>query len=471
MMRRFLLVLLGLALVFGRPATAQPTSPDDIEAIFSPEHRNGLVMQIEAAIALAQAKEGEISRAAAAEIARTASIAYAPLDDIAAEYAIVRHRMVALLNVWRRSLSEEAKAALHFGVTTVDIYDTVRILQLKQSIALMRRDLLAVEAALLALAAEHKDTPMVGRTLGQHALPITFGKKVAVWAAANRRTIDRLGVVACQLNELGVLRGAVGTHVGLGPKGQKIERRVARTLGLGPTMPADWHGMRDVFGEYATTLTLAARTYAAIGQEIFSLQMTDIGEVVEVRSGSAVSSSTMPHKTNPSLSEALMHHGRVIPAKAEVLIDDIANVFERDNTSRPNRMLEELTLDAGAMIDDLDRLIGRLEINQARMRTNLDQTDGMILAQRLVFVLQGDIGREEAEHRVAMAARKATNSALTFSDALMGDAVLAPLLAENIDELLDPTTYLGLSAQQVTETIRWLKERPTAPVCRADPLD
>ncbi|RFB05149.1 lyase family protein [Parvularcula marina] len=446
-------------------SSSSPSSPQTVEDVFTPEHRNMLVMQVEAAIANAQADHGVISRKVAREIGRTATLEYAPLDEVAAEYKIVRHRMVALLNVWRRSLSPEAQNALHFGATTVDIYDTVRILQVRESIGLLREDMLAVEALLVELAREYRDTPMIGRTLGQHALPITFGKKASVWAAANRRNIERLNDMECRLVTLGVFRGAVGTHLGLGPKGIEIENSVAESLGLGPVTPADWHGMRDVFGEYASVLSISSRTYSKIGEEIFFLQSTDIGEVYERRASTAISSSTMPHKRNPSRSEALIHWGRVIPAEANILMDDIANAFERDNTSRPNSTIEDLSVDAAEMMDDLESLLERLEVEPDRMAENLGRTDGMILAQRIVFALQEDVGKEAAEAHVTEAARASLTQGLSFRESLLADPEIGPYLTDNIDELLDPSTYLGLSAEQADETIAWLASTPATPVC------
>ena len=149
-------VSIALFLTLLAPSAMASEGQATVEEVFDPTYRNGLVMQIEASIAEAQAKHGVISEKAAREIRRKASVRYAPLDDIAKENDIVHHRMVALLNVWRRSLSEEGQASLHFGATTVDIYDTVRILQIKDSIALMREEMLGIERKLIALAEAHR---------------------------------------------------------------------------------------------------------------------------------------------------------------------------------------------------------------------------------------------------------------------------------------------------------------------------
>lgn len=459
--------LCALLLFLSAPAAAAQSAPERVDQLFDQAYTIEQVLSFEAAIAQAQAAEGLISQAAADEIARTATLDVVSAEAVAEEYDVVRHRMVALLNVWRRSLSPEAARSLHFGATTVDIYDTVRVLQVRAAIDLMRRDLLEIEDQLVALAIKHRDTPMVGRTLGQQALPITFGKKVAVWASANRRNIDRLDAVYCRLGTLGVLKGAVGTHLGLPGDGASVEARTAEGLGLGPLDPADWHGMRDVFGEYASVLAIMARTQAAIGQEVFLLQMTDIGEVYEERPESAVSSSTLPHKRNPSRSEALMHAGRVIPATATILIDDVANLFERDNTSRPNGTLEDITMLSAEAIGDLSSLLRRLRVDEARMRENLDRTGGMILGQRIVFAVQDRLDKEEAEDRVTQAARRAMANGTDFRAELLADDTLAPLLGDDIDALLDPTTYLGDATGQVDRTVAWLAQRSGQRSCTA----
>lgn len=457
------LLLSGIAL--GIAMAAPVHAGEEVEAIFDQSETNRLVMKVEIAIARAQSDLDIIPRAAAEEIARTGNLETVPVEAWEKENAIVRHRLVALLNVWRRSLSPEARNALHYGPTTVDIHDAVMVLQLRRAIEEMRDAMLENERAMLDLATAHRDTLMVGRTLGQHALPITFGKKVAVWADANRRNIDRLDRVYCELGRLGVLKGAVGTHLGLGDRASEVERRAASYLGLGPLYPADWHGMRDVLGEYATTLAIMARVNAGIGQEVFMLQITDIGEVYEERPAAAVSSSTMPHKRNPSRSESLMHLGRTIPAQATVLLDDVANIFERDNTSRPNQSLEQISIDASSSVDDLGLLLRRLRVDPDRMRENLGRTDGMILAQRIVFELKAEIGQEEAEEHVAKAAQRSLASGRSFRQELLSDPVLAPLLATRIDELLDYSTYVGDAGGQVDRTVAALESTRAPLTC------
>ncbi len=425
--------------------------------LFEADHRNGIVLKVEAAMARAQAKEGIIPRSAAREISARASTEYAPLAEIEAEYDVVRHRMVALLNVWTRYLDEDAAEYVHFGATTVDIYHTVLTRQLLDATDLLLSRLLDFESRLLGIAETHADTIMIGRTLGQHALPITFGKKVTAWLGENRRHIERLRQTRERLRRSAILKGAVGSYLGLGDKAIRVEQHFARELGLDEPYLADWHGTRDVYAEYGLLLGLIAKSQGRIGNELFLLQMTDIGETVEVRN--AVGSSTMPHKNNPSLSEALVHYSRTVPRLAEVIADDVQNHFERDNTSRPNRVLAQISVEADAMMRASSRLLGRLKINEEVMAKNVGRTNQLIMSQRLVFELADQIGKTTANDRLHDIAKVAYEEDISLKQAFLASD-LAPLISEaRLDELLDPTTYVGLAAEQTREVVAAIRKQ------------
>ncbi|TGY87748.1 hypothetical protein E5163_12515 [Marinicauda algicola] len=443
----------GLAPAEAQPAP-EPISGQEIAQVFSQESLNGHVLRIEAALARSQAAEGVIPRDAADAITRAAVPASVPPDELAAEYEIVRHRMVALLNVLSRAMDEEDAAWLHYGATTVDIYDTALMLQLRDAVLYLIEDLRTLELQLVALAELHRATPMIGRTLGQHALPITFGKKLSVWIGENRRHIDRLDDLLERIERSAILKGAVGSYLGLGPEAIAVERRFAGELGLAAPYEDDWHAARDVIAEYALVCGLIARSWGRFGQEVFLLQSTDIGEIAERRPASAVDSSAMPHKSNPFLSEALIHGGRVIPRQAETVADDVVNFFERDNTSRPNALIETLSIETEAQLRNASQLIDRLEIYPERMRANLDRTNGWILAQRVVFALAGHMGRPEAEHRMRDLADDARLSGASLADSLAADPQISALLSQDERaQLLDPTTYIGLAAEQTDAVI------------------
>lgn len=435
-------------------ALVKSASGSTVKEIFDTDQTNQTVMQIEAAMARAQAAHGVIPHAAADEITRKADIRFAPAEDIKAERKIVQHRMVALLNVWRKSLDENARQYLHFGATTVDIYDTAQTLQLRRSTLLIIGYLRDVEDSLIKLARDNQDAVMAGRTLGQHALPITFGKKVSTWIGSNRRNIERLKVVLRELDQSAILKGAVGTYGGLGEKAIEVEQSFAKELGLQKPYADDWHGSRDVYASYALTLALISRSFAHIGQELFLLQTTDIAETAEPRDAASVSSSSMAQKINPSKSETLIQAGRTIPRLAEVVLDDVVNFFERDNTSGPNATLEEISIATEKNLLAARDLLSEVRVDRDQMRANLQRTKGFILAQRVVFALSDKLGKHEADEKVRGIIHKAMEEGSDFRTSLLADPEIAKLLTPDvIDTLLEPQGYVGLSLQEVDAVI------------------
>jgi adenylosuccinate lyase len=172
----------------------------------------------------------------------------------------------------------------------------------------------------------------------------------------------------------------------------------------------------------------------------------------------------MPHKQNPRMPERVIAHSRKIPRLAEILLDDVENSFERDNTSGPNRIVEEISVEAARMMRDTLKMIEVIVVNDSRMSENVSQTDGMIMAQRLMLFLSPEIPKFEAEEHIRRAAQLSIASKFSFREALLRDPVISPYLEGHLDELLDPKGYLGLSAQQVDETVEFIiKLRDTDP--------
>jgi len=446
--------IFAVLMLFGGFVIPNHSSAADLKQLFTPENETALVLKIEAALARAQAEAGIIPGWAAAEITAKADIRYANQKDLQAEYQIVRHRMVALINVWSRSMEQGAEEYIHFGATTVDIYDTSKVLQLLEATDLLIDQLREIEAVMIKLANTHKATPMIGRTLGQHALPITFGKKVSVWIGENRRHINRLQRVRGELQQSAIMKGAVGSYLGLGEKGVQVELVFARELGMAAPYADDWHGSRDVFGQYAAQLGLLAKSWGRIGTELFLLQSTDIGETEEYRPKSVVGSSTMPHKNNPSKSEALIHYSRRIPRLAEALTDDMMNYYERDNTSRPNQSLNEVTLETGLMLDAANKLLAELIVRPDVMMRNLNKTRGLIMTQRLVFELAPSMGKQTANDKIHDVALYAMEHQVSLRDAISKFPDISEKLpARALDELMDVTGYLGLAEEMVNRVI------------------
>ena len=423
-------------------------SENQVADVFKSNYKNQLFMDVEAALAEAQAELGIIPQWAADEIKLKANTKYLQQKDIDIEQSFVRHTLVARLNVWKRSLDNNASEYLHFGATTVDIWDTVLVLQIDDSIDLFIDDLLEIEENLITLTKDNLYTYMPGRTLGQHALPITFGKKTSTWLAENRRNIERLEHVQSKIKKSGILKGAVGSYLGLGNDAIKTESIMMRNLGLDDPSKDDWHGIRDVFAEYALTLAIISKSFGRIGNELTLLQMTEIGETEEYLGNRSVGSSTMPQKKNPRGPGDLIEFSRIIPRLSEIVLDDMINSFERDGEKSDDE-LKLISIESEKMINRAKPLLKDLIVNKDKMRENLEITQGLILSQRLTFYLADKIGKDTANDLMHDVAKYALKNNISLKDAALKNEIVSQnITKKTLINILNPETYIGLAAEQ-----------------------
>ena len=416
-------------------------------------------MDVEVALAEAQSELEIIPLWAAKEISSKANIKYLSQKDIDEEHKLVRHTLVARLNVWKRSINAEAAEYLHYGATTVDIWDTVLVLQIKDSIDLLIDDLLEIEDYLLTLTKDNLNTYMPGRTLGQHALPITFGKKTSTWLAENRRNIERLQHVQSKINKSGILKGAVGSYLGLGDMAIETESLMMQKLGLDEPSKDDWHGIRDVFAEYALTLAIISKSFGRIGNELTLLQMTEIGETEEYLGSRSVGSSTMPQKKNPRGPGDLIEYSRVIPRLSEIVLDDMVNSFERDGQKSDDE-LRLISIESEKMIDRAKPLLKELKVNKYKMRENLDITNGLILSQRLTFYLADKIGKDTANDLMHDVAKYALENNISLEEAALANKTIQEnITKEALSNILNPETYIGLAVDQAQFIINEIESK------------
>ena len=434
---------------------------DTVANIFKASYKNQLFMDVEVALAEAQSELGIIPSWAANEISSKADIKYLSQKDIDKEHKLVRHTLVARLNVWKRSIDKDAAEYLHYGATTVDIWDTVLVLQIKDSIDLLIDDLLEIENYLLTLTKDNLYTYMPGRTLGQHALPITFGKKTSTWLAENRRNIERLQHVQSKINKSGILKGAVGSYLGLGTQAIETEKLMMINLGLDEPSKDDWHGIRDVFAEYALTLAIISKSFGRIGNELTLLQMTELGETEEYLGSKSVGSSTMPQKKNPRGPGDLLEYSRIIPRLSEIVLDDMINSFERDGEKSDDE-LKQISIVTEQMLDRAKPLLKELKVNKQKMRDNLDLTNGLILSQRLTFYLADKIGKDTANELMHDVAKFALENNLTLEEAALQNRIISKNITKSeLKNILDPETYIGLAVKQAQLIIQDIENKRT----------
>jgi 3-carboxy-cis,cis-muconate cycloisomerase len=284
-------------------------------------------LDVEAALAAAQAELGLIPPAAAEAIGRAARVERLDLEAVKRDLTTTAHPIVPVVRQLERVAGEHGRW-VHWGATTQDIMDTGQALQCQAAFALVRRDLVAFTGTLADLAERHRDTVMAGRTHAQQALPITFGFKVAVWIGECLRPIERLDQAAPRVL-VGELGGAVGTLAGFGERAIAVQRLALQRLGLGVPLVA-WHAARDAVSELVTVLALLGGTLARIANEVIQLQRSEIMELEEPFAHGKVGSSTMPHKRNPAHAERVVAIGRLLRGLAASAMETMVAAHERD---------------------------------------------------------------------------------------------------------------------------------------------
>jgi adenylosuccinate lyase len=418
-----------------------------MRAVWSDHHLMQKWLDFEAALARAEVDAGIVPAEAAAEITRKARAELMDDDAIKRGVDATVHPLVSL--IWQLSERCEGDAGryVHWGATTQDVMDTALILQIKDAYPLLMATLDQLARAVMALAEQHRDTPMAGRTHGQQALPITFGFKAAVWLAELLRHRERLD--ACKARVLvGEFGGAVGTLASVGEAGIGIQARLMAELGLG-VPPIAWHTARDGITEFTLALTMIAATLGKIAHEVIDLQKLEFGEAEEPFEMGKVGSSTMPQKRNPMLCEAILALARLVRGLAVTAVDAMHHEHERDWSSFQMEWsyLPEACIMVHGALELTARVVGGLRVYPENMRRNLDASGGSLLAERVMLALGAAVGRQHAHDLIYEAAMLSFESRTPFAAVLKRDPrVTEHLDAATIDALLDPVQYTGLSA-------------------------
>ncbi len=424
----------------------------EMRRVFSDDTTLANYVRAEVALAVAQGETGVISRAHSDAIARLAPAIV--LDRVALKHETenVGYPILGLVRQLSAKLGDAGRS-LHWGATTQDIMDTAVVLQVRDALAIVERDMAAVSAALAILAERHRDTAMAGRTHLQQALPITFGYKGAIWLAAMQRHAERLAQLKPRVL-VAQLGGAAGTLASLGDKALDVRTAYARELGLANPL-ITWHVARDGLVETVNFLALVTGTLGKIGFDIMLLMATEIGEAFEPFAAHRGASSTMPQKRNPISSEILVANAKAVRQHAGLMLDAMIQDFERATGPWHIEWIalpESFILTAGALAQAKSMLEG-LTVDEARMRENLGLTRGLIVAEAVMMGLAPHIGRQPAHDLVYDACRAAIASKRALADVLKDDArVRAALSDARIDELCAPANYVG-SAPRMTDAV------------------
>jgi adenylosuccinate lyase len=418
----------------------------EVRALFDDRGRTQLWLDIVAALATAQSELGLIPEAAARDIAAHADAEQLDLAAVGEETRRTGHSTLGLIRVLQRSLDPEGRAWVYFGATVQDVTDTWTGLVMQRMLAIVRRDLGAIERGLLSLAERHRQTVMLGRTHGQAGLPISFGYKASVWAAEVRRHLERAAQAEPRL-AVGQLAGAVGTLSSWGEHGLELQRRVMERLGLG-VPDTSWTNARDRVAELVTLLALVTGTLAKIGNEVYNLQRPEIGELSEAPAEGVVGSITMPQKRNPERSEHLWTLARVVRSAAGPALEGLVSEHERDGAAWKGEwaFLPQACTAAAAALALAGELIAGLRVDADRMRANLDSQRGYVLAERVMLALAVHVGKDRAHELVGTAAARGLADGVPLRDALLAEPeVTVHLSPAALDDLLRPERALGAS--------------------------
>ena len=421
------------------------TTPE-ASALFTDEGRTQAWLDILAALAQAQADVGLVPRAAADAISAHADASRLDLALVAEQTRATGHSTLGLIRALREVLPADAREWVYYGATVQDLSDTWFALVFRALGAIAERDVGRMRDRALGLAAEHRDTPMCGRTHGQPGLPITFGFKAAVWAAELDRHLARLrqGRSRWEQAQLG---GALGTMEFWGDRALDLLDAFAGRLGLrAPDAP--WLTARDGVAEFIWLLAAISATTGKIGNEVYQLQRPEIGELSESFTPGTVGSITMPHKRNPEISEHLVTLSRAIRAQAGLALEGMVVEHERDGRAWKTEWLvvPETAMYFAACVGLGTRMLEGLRVDAARMLSNIHAHRGYLLSEPVMRALAGRVGKHTAHETVYAAAMTGIDQRQDFRAALRADSRLDAISDAELDELLDVRASLGACA-------------------------
>jgi len=415
------------------------------------------MLDVEAALAWAHAEVGSISKKDAEKIMAVALLKHVKLTRIKEIEREIKHDIAALV----RALAEacgSSGACVHLGATSYDIVDTANALQLKDALGLIEERLNDLEKTLMDKTWQYKDTLMIGRTHGQHALPITLGFKFAVWMREVSRHIQRLK--QCEERVLvGKMSGAVGTQAGLGPHAMKIQELVMQRLGIKAADISTQIVQRDRHAELACLLAVIASSLDNFATEIRELQRPEIGELAEAfEAGKQVGSSTMPHKRNPETCERVCGLARIIRGLVVPALEDVVTWHERDLTqsSAERFIIPEACILVDYMLFLMNNIVANLRLDEQQMLKNIDLTEGRCMSEAVMIALaKKGMNRQEAHELLRKLTLKSEVEKRHFKEILLGEKLVTEKLSKKeIDDALNPKNYLGTALQQIELMIR-----------------
>lgn len=429
-------------------------STEAMRRVFSDENRTQKYLDIEVALARVQARLGIIPLEAAVEIEKQARVEKIDFAKLKAQTERIGYPVLPVVQQLVGLCSGGFGEYCHWGATTQDITDTATVLQIREALVLIEDDLNAISDTLAGLAHRYRDTPMAGRSNLQQAVPVSFGYKAAVLLAAVERHRARLGELRPRVLA-GEFGGAAGTLASLGKDGLSVQAALMQELGLAQPLIA-WHTTRDCFAEVACFLGLVTGTLGKVATDVKLMMQTEVGEVFEPFEPGRGSSSTMPQKRNPISCNYILACASVVRQNVAALLDAMVEDHERSTGPWEIEWIaipEIFLLSAGALAQ-ARRMLAGLQVDPARMRANLDLTNGLIASEAVMMGLAPHLGRERSHDLVYDLCRQAIEQGKPLIELLCGNSEIAAVMNRPaLEKLLDPANYLGLSGEMVDRVL------------------
>jgi 3-carboxy-cis,cis-muconate cycloisomerase len=405
------------------------------------------MLDVEAALARAEAATGVIPRRAAAPIAAACQAKrfdIAALGIAAGNAGNVAIPLVKALTAAVARRDKQAARFVHWGATSQDVIDTATVLALREASDLLAADLARAIKGFVSQAKKHRTSVMAGRTWLQQALPTTFGLKAAGYAASLARARTRMSAA---VEEASVLQfgGASGTLAALGRKGVAVSKAFAKSLKL-EAAPAPWHAHSDRIANAGSAIAIAIGECAKIARDVSLMMQTEVGEVFEPAGAGRGGSSTMPQKRNPTLSAQILAASNLAPGLVSSLLAGLVHEHERGTGGWQASWLAlpQLLLIASGAFERTAEIATGLEVDKARMRANLEVSNGLIMAEAVQFALAEKLGKMQAHDLVAKASKQALSSGKHLRGALNENPEVMEILSgKKLAELFDPANYLG----------------------------
>jgi adenylosuccinate lyase len=427
-----------------------------MKALFSEEERLRQMLWVEAALARAHAVVGNIPEDAAKAISKAARGGKVTVAQVSAIEARISHDVMAMVTALSEA-SGDAGRYVHLGATSNDITDTATALQIREALELIEDSLKRLRDTLLDLAEAHRDTVMLGRTHGQAAVPITFGLKMAVYALEVNRHISRLFQGRARIC-VGKMSGAVGTGAALGPKALEIQERVMEDLGLGVEEAASQIVGRDRYVELVALLANIAASCEKFATEVRLLQRTEVGEAAEAFDAERqVGSSTMAHKRNPITSENICGLSRIARSLLVPAMENVPTWHERDltNSSAERFIIPHAIILTDDVLVKTAEVFRNLQVYPERMAENLAATRGLVMAEAVMIALvERGVPRPDAHELVRRRSMEAEAKRAALRDVLMDDDVVVEKLGDQLDAILDPASYTGVSGEIIDRVLK-----------------